>query len=497
MSGAWNNSLHGERPKTMKWQAIADGVSAIVARCGSARRTLASRVADATKDALLLRLLVAFPVVVVLAIAAMISAFEIGTVQLDAAFDKFIAANEVDELIDHTSLQFTIIQLLGDAARTDVPLRQRWRREAAEAERNFRVMMRETRTADGRTLALGDIAASFARYRTTLGRYLDGTTAAGTATQRALFDQANANLTSALTELSRAKTEAQDKINAASTAYTAGRARIRTTIFSAIILAFGAAAVACGLLLMRLLALLREAEAVSRTRGEFLSMMGHELRTPLNAVIGFGQLIEREAFGPLGSHRYKVYMRLINGAAQDLLTFVNNLLDLSSVDTKARVVPVVVTAGALVDSALMFLSSLREKLPIAITQTIDARASVCVDPAMITKALIAIIGNAIKFNTDNGAVNISAQPTAAGWITITVQDTGVGIPANLLSKITDPFFQVGHGHTRRFDGGGIGLSVAHQLIVLNRGELTITSELDKGTVVTLRLPAASAAKAAA
>jgi signal transduction histidine kinase len=488
--------------------------------------------ADLRRDRRLLRLLCSFGLVVVAAITATVGILTFGSSYLDAAFTDVTQANEFDEEIDEairgvSTLRTTAHELSHHRRPID---HERWRRDKRAIDTHLRELKARSPGGEAAIAIRGAIAAAmrydikFAAFARTLNgadnpriilrgwaadieqvktkradakAALLARKAAITDTlarleqSDALFDAADTEAHRMMASLARLKHLTQVRIGASDAAYTQDRDLIRRTILILVLATFASALAASAAIVSRLLALLHEAEVVGRTKGEFLSMMGHELRTPLNAVIGFLGLMRNEVFGPIGNNRYKVYVGLMHHAAHDLLTLVNNLLDLSHVDTNTHVVPQPVTARDLIAAAMTFLTTARDMKPIAVSVNAAPDIAVNVDAAMLTKALIAIIGNAIKFTPDAGSVAITAE-RRAGRIALAVQDTGIGIPAALIDRVTEPFFQVDRGNTRRFDGGGIGLSVASQLVELNGGELTIESEFGKGTTVTLLLPAATA-----
>jgi signal transduction histidine kinase len=304
------------------------------------------------------------------------------------------------------------------------------------------------------------------------------------------FAEAERDIAAVLSILSRLKGHAQDGITTAEGTFAAGRAQIQTTTLLGIVLLLGVAAAICGLMLRRMVNLVHEAERLGRTKGEFLSMMGHELRTPLNAIIGFTDLMRKEVFGPLQNSRYTNYISLTNAAGRQLLQLVNDVLELAAVDQHRKVATENVLVGALVEKSIRYLTAGGANPNANVTASIDDTLAVAADPVMLTRCLIAVIGNAVKFTGKAGTVTVKATRHGPDRIAIAVSDTGIGIPRAMLLKVTQPFFQVDRGHTRRFDGGGIGLSVVKQLVGLNRGELAIESELNKGTVVTITLPAA-------
>jgi len=234
-----------------------------------------------------------------------------------------------------------------------------------------------------------------------------------------------------------------------------------------------------------------KAEAANRSKSSFLANMSHELRTPLNAIIGFSDILKAESFGPLGTPRYQEYAADINASGAHLLQLINYILDLARVeagryelrreklnpaDLMDEVLRVIALTAA--DSGINLVVDVPQQLP---TIELDRRA--------IRQVLLNLLSNAVKFTARAGTVTVSTTADAQD-LTFTVADTGIGIPAADLPRLTNPFEQVDNELSKSHQGSGLGLAISKELVRLHGGELSIRSEVDVGTTVTVRLPLA-------
>lgn len=243
-----------------------------------------------------------------------------------------------------------------------------------------------------------------------------------------------------------------------------------------------------------------EAEAANQAKSEFLAVMSHELRTPLNAVIGYAELLDLGIAGRLTPEQRRQVSR-IRASGQHLLGLVNEVLDLAKVEAGRLSLEIgVARATETADAALSLVQPGAEARGIEISAqcsgTTDALYSG--DEDRVRQILVNLLNNAIKFTEPAGVVHlecgVTEHPDAEArlahserWIYLRVQDTGIGIPPEQLSTIFDPFVQVHGGHTRQNDGSGLGLTISRRLARLMGGDLTVRSELGKGSTFTLWL----------
>jgi signal transduction histidine kinase len=236
---------------------------------------------------------------------------------------------------------------------------------------------------------------------------------------------------------------------------------------------------------------LTEAEASNRAKSQFLAMMSHELRTPLNAVIGFSEIIQSQAYGPLGDDRYRDYASSICDSGRHLLGVINDVLDLAKIDAGKLVIE-----EAEIDVSELITASLRmvDASAVAAGLTLEANMAPGLsllrgDPVRLRQTLLNLLVNAIKYTPTGGKVTISAF-ARDGEIVLQVSDTGIGIAAEDIPKAMERFGQVDGRLARSHEGTGLGLPLAKQLVELHGGTFDLSSEVGVGTVVTLTLPAA-------
>jgi cell cycle sensor histidine kinase DivJ len=239
---------------------------------------------------------------------------------------------------------------------------------------------------------------------------------------------------------------------------------------------------------------LEEARAVAdqanASKSRFLATMSHELRTPLNAVIGFSEMIMQEDLLMLDSKRRKEYARLINDSGQHLLSVVNGILDMSKMESGTfELAPEpFAPRAALVSCCNLLALKARENGIDLVTRAPDDLPEMIGDLRAFKQIVLNLVSNAIKFTERGGAVTASAGVEGARLV-LRVADTGVGIAAEDLKRIGDPFFQAGKTyHQRRHEGTGLGLSIVKSLVAMHGGEMNVQSQVGEGTTVAVALP---------
>lgn len=233
---------------------------------------------------------------------------------------------------------------------------------------------------------------------------------------------------------------------------------------------------------------LERAEAASKAKSDFLANISHELRTPLNAIIGFSELIQSEAFGPVGNDRYRDYAGDVHESAQHLLTMINDVLDLSKAESghiDVRIEPVEV--GAIVEASTRMLQTLANEKNVALDLDVpDDLPSVRTDEGRLRQVLLNILSNAVKFTPADGRVHVSVE--AGDSMVIAIEDTGIGVAARDLPKAMAPFGRGETSWSRQYEGTGLGLPLSKRIMEALGGELELDSELGVGTKVRLWLP---------
>ena len=232
-----------------------------------------------------------------------------------------------------------------------------------------------------------------------------------------------------------------------------------------------------------------EAETANHAKSQFLAAVSHELRTPLNAILGFSQILKGEYFGPLGNKKYQEYAKDIDSSGEHLLSLVDDLLDISTIEAgkhslskeKLSTTEVIAECVRLVDrkalnGGIHLVTNVAENLPPLYA---DFRAT--------KQIILNLLSNAIKFTPKGGEIIVSAKATKENT-TIKVTDTGKGIPAEKLPELTGMFIRAEDDSYKAEKGWGLGLSITKSLVDLHDGNLDIKSKVGKGTTVTVTLP---------
>lgn len=230
------------------------------------------------------------------------------------------------------------------------------------------------------------------------------------------------------------------------------------------------------------------AETANRSKSEFLANMSHELRTPLNAIIGFSEVMKSEMLGPIGTEKYVEYARDIHGSGQYLLDVISDILDMSKIE--AGRLQLEMGDCDLIDAmedSLRIVAPRAEADNVVILRALPESLGLTADKRALKQVLINLLANAVKFTPTGGEVRIAAAGGDED-ITVTITDTGIGIPAGDIDKLGRPFEQVENQLTKTKAGSGLGLAISRSLIELHHGTLDISSRQGEGTTVTVTLP---------
>ncbi|MDA0997107.1 MAG: PAS domain S-box protein [Proteobacteria bacterium] len=232
-----------------------------------------------------------------------------------------------------------------------------------------------------------------------------------------------------------------------------------------------------------------EAEQANRAKTQFLANMSHELRTPLNAIIGFSQLIRDGVMGPIPD-KYAEYAGLVHSSGDHLLALINDLLDIAAIEAgEMRTTEMPVDLGAAIDACVRMLRGRAQKAGLRLAHDVPTPAPVVrSDERRVQQILINLIGNAIKFTPEGGMIDVRLSK-AGGVIILEIIDTGIGIPAEEIDRVFNPFARAGNFQVSQKEGTGLGLPLVRSLSAILGISVDLQSGLGKGTKVTLSFPA--------
>ena len=219
--------------------------------------------------------------------------------------------------------------------------------------------------------------------------------------------------------------------------------------------------------------------------------MSHELRTPLNAIIGFAEILSNELFGALGNARYLDYAKDIHESGHHLLALINDILDLSKIETgNIEIHEEVIDVYEVIQSCMRLSAerALIAGVDLVTDLTEGFLPALRADKRMVKQIVVNLLSNAIKFTPSGGRIAVTVRHDPDGGCILQIADTGIGIAPENISKALARFGQVDGEFTRKFEGTGLGLPLSQSLVELHGGTLEIESELGAGTTVTVRFP---------
>jgi signal transduction histidine kinase len=234
----------------------------------------------------------------------------------------------------------------------------------------------------------------------------------------------------------------------------------------------------------------RQLELASEHKSQFLASMSHELRTPLNAIIGLTEMMVTNA-ARFGTEKALEPLRRVNAAGTHLLSLINEVLDLSKIEAgKLDLNPEPIDLARLIDEVIGTAGQLAERNQNRlIVEAQENLGALTADSMRLKQILLNLLSNACKF-TKAGEVRLRVRKVADGrdWVELAVADSGIGMTAEQQAKLFQDFTQADSLTARRYGGTGLGLAISRKLARMMGGDVTVTSELGKGSVFTVRLP---------
>ncbi len=228
-------------------------------------------------------------------------------------------------------------------------------------------------------------------------------------------------------------------------------------------------------------------ERLERVRQEFLSNVSHELRTPLTSILAFVETLEDGAINDAENNQR--FLKVIRKNAQRMHHLIDDILELSSIESGGiTLAPKTVNLHSLIEDVFTNLSGKTTERRINLKNEVARDARVFADSARLEQMLTNLIDNAVKFNREAGNVTVTFERGAAKN-TISVSDTGEGISGEHLQRIFERFYRTDRARSREIGGTGLGLAIVKHLARLHGGEVSVSSNLGKGSIFSVELPA--------
>ena len=235
-----------------------------------------------------------------------------------------------------------------------------------------------------------------------------------------------------------------------------------------------------------------ESALANRTKSEFLANMSHELRTPLNAIIGFSELISTFGADNEKTRGKSVeYAALISQAGKHLLNIISDILDISKIESGSFALDTGMhSLKEIIDASIAMVEPrMRERLQKLEVRVAPNLPPLAIDERRIRQVVINLLSNANKFTPRYGTITVIATADRRDFVTVAVQDSGIGMTKEQMAQAMKPFGQIQTAHTRGHEGTGLGLPISKALIEQHGGKFFLSSEPNIGTMVAFTLPA--------
>jgi len=231
----------------------------------------------------------------------------------------------------------------------------------------------------------------------------------------------------------------------------------------------------------------RQLEVASQHKSEFLANMSHELRTPLNAVIGFSEVLTDRMFGEL-NEKQEEYLKDIHTSGQHLLSLISDILDLSKIEAGRMELELTeFHLPTAIENALMLVRERAGRRSLTLRTNIDDRlGQIQADERKVRQVVLNLLSNAIKFTPEGGHIEVGAVPKA-GFVQVSVTDTGIGIAPEDQEKVFEEFRQVGTA-AKKVEGTGLGLALCRKFVELHGGKIWVKSQFGEGSTFTFTVP---------
>ncbi|MEO0355120.1 MAG: PAS domain S-box protein [Cyanobacteria bacterium P01_A01_bin.3] len=244
-----------------------------------------------------------------------------------------------------------------------------------------------------------------------------------------------------------------------------------------------------------------ELARATRLKDEFLANMSHELRTPLNAILGMSEGLQEEAFGQINTAQINA-LRTIERSGNHLLELINDILDVAKIESGQIELDLESTEiEPLCQSSLPFIKQQAQKKRIQLEVVLPLNLpNLAIDQRRMRQVLINLLNNAVKFTPEGGHITLTAsvQQSIAGLdstispphhcVRLSVKDTGIGIPAEHMNQLFQPFIQIDSALNRQYQGTGLGLALVKRIVELHGGQVGLSSQVGVGSCFTIDLP---------